>query len=298
MQKLESDDLAWVHLDGTHPDARQWLSKNLSYLDPFVASALVADETRPRVSVIGDGALVILRGANTNTDQSPEDMISVRMWIDAHRVISVQLRPLRSVNILAEQIAAGKGPREAGSFIAALVERLNSFIGPVVAEMDETVDELEVRLLDDPDPKERHEIVAARRKAIIIRRFLAPQKDAIAQLRDGAMAWVTPINRRHLSESFQVLQRNVEDLDAIRERTQVVQDELTSVLADRMNRNMYILSVIAAIFLPLGFLTGLLGINIGGIPGSENPNAFIVFIGMMIVVVALQIWVFRKMRWF
>ena len=96
--------------------------------------------------MIGDGALVILRGANTNTDQSPEDMISVRMWIDAHRIISVQLRPLRSVNILAEQIAAGKGPREAGSFIAALVERLNSFIGPVVAEMDETVDELEVRL--------------------------------------------------------------------------------------------------------------------------------------------------------
>jgi zinc transporter len=295
---LKSENLAWVHLDGTHPNATQWLNENLTYLDPFIAKALLADETRPRVSVIGDGVLMILRGINMNANASPEDMISVRLWVDAHRIISVQLRASKSVHSLAEQISQGKGPQNAGSFVSLLTERLNSYISPVITELDEAVDELEVKLLDEPDPKERHEIVEARRKTIVIRRFLAPQKDAIAQLRDSILTWLSPVDRRHLSESFHALQRNVEDLDALRERTQVVQDELNSALADRLNRNMYILSVIAAIFLPLGFLTGLLGINIGGIPGADNPNAFVIFIVGMFVVVLVQIWVFRKMRWF
>ncbi len=69
-------------------------------------------------------------------------------------------------------------------------------------------------------------------------------------------------------------------------------------ISDKMNRNMYVLSVIAAIFLPLGFLTGLLGINVGGIPGAENPAAFWIFIMMMTVIVGLQIYIFKKLKWF
>jgi zinc transporter len=56
--------------------------------------------------------------------------------------------------------------------------------------------------------------------------------------------------------------------------------------------------VIAAIFLPLGFLTGLLGINLGGMPGAENPDAFWVFSGLLVAVVSLQIWIFKKLDWF
>lgn len=61
---------------------------------------------------------------------------------------------------------------------------------------------------------------------------------------------------------------------------------------------MYVLSVISAIFLPLGFLTGLFGINIGGIPGVEDPNAFWVFNAILVVTVSLQIWIFKKLGWF
>ena len=78
----------------------------------------------------------------------------------------------------------------------------------------------------------------------------------------------------------------------------MISDEVTNILTERLNKNMYALSVVAAIFLPLGFLTGLLGINIGGIPGAENPQAFVVICGMLALVVGLQIVIFRKMCWF
>ncbi len=86
---LRDDALAWVHLDGTHAQARSWIEANLSYLDPHAISALLAEETRPRATWIGDGVLVILRGVNLNDGAEAEDMVSVRIWVDAQRVVSV-----------------------------------------------------------------------------------------------------------------------------------------------------------------------------------------------------------------
>lgn len=51
----------------------------------------------------------------------------------------------------------------------------------------------------------------------------------------------------------------------------VMQEELTEKLSEQMNKTMYILTVLAGIFLPITFVTGLLGINVGGIPGTDNP---------------------------
>jgi len=90
--------------------------------------------------------------------------------------------------------------------------------------------------------------------------------------------------------------RYVEELDAIRERAQIIKDELANIIVDRLNKNTYVLSVIAAIFLPLGFLTGLLGINVGGIPGVGNPTAFTVFCILLLILVAIQILIFRKFK--
>ena len=92
--------------------------------------------------------------------------------------------------------------------------------------------------------------------------------------------------------------RHLEDLDAIRERAAVTQEELQNRLAEQQNVRMYVLSIVAAIFLPLGFLTGLLGINVGGIPGADSGASFWIFVGFLIVVVVLQILYFRTRKWF
>ena len=68
-------------------------------------------------------------------------------------------------------------------------------------------------------------------------------------------------------------------------------------LGAQMNKTMYLLSIVAAIFLPLGLLTGLLGINVGGIPGTESPYAFIVVCVGLIFIAFIQALIFRRMRW-
>ncbi|WP_339865508.1 zinc transporter ZntB [Paremcibacter congregatus] len=295
---LRDKRLAWVHLDMKAADTKPWLEKEISYLDPHIVNALLADETRPRVTEIGDGALIILRGVNLNKDADPEDMVSIRLWVDNERIISLQRRPLKAVGDMAERIVRGKGPENAGSFISQLILRLFERMEPVLLELDDMTDRVEEQILKEPDVSLRETIIDIRQKAIIFRRYMAPQKDAIGHLRLCDFEWLDAKDKRHLQESQDRVMRYVEDLDAIRERAQIVKDELANMIADRLNKNMYILSVIAAIFLPLGFFTGLLGINVGGIPGADNADAFWIFCGLLVSIVALQVWLFKKLKWF
>ena len=73
-------------------------------------NAVLADEMRPRISLVGDGVLLTLCGVNLNKNASPEDMISIRPWIDPHRIILLQRRKLKVVGDLAANIEAGQGP--------------------------------------------------------------------------------------------------------------------------------------------------------------------------------------------
>lgn len=75
---------------------------------------------------------------------------------------------------------------------------------------------------------------------------------------------------------------------------QIVKDELANALSDKMNKNLYMLSVISAIFLPLNFLIGLLGTNLGGILRAESDNAFYAICLLMTAVIAVQIFILKR----
>ncbi|MFK7975341.1 MAG: zinc transporter ZntB [Halioglobus sp.] len=296
--EVGSERFAWVHLDANHSETQSWLESEVSYLDSFIIQALLAEETRPRLMEIGDGALLILRGMNFNAEASHEDMVSIRLWFDGKRVISLEKRPLRVVSDLEQRILASKGPKDAGHFIALMTARLFDQMEPVLLDLSEATDDIEEEVQESASVSLREGIVSVRKKAIMFRRYMAPQRDEIAKLRLSDLECFSDTNKRQLQECLINITRYVEDLDAIRERAQIVKDEIANMLADRLNKNMYVLSVVAAIFLPLGFLTGLLGINVGGIPGADNDQAFWLFIGLLVVIVAMQVAIFRRLKWF
>lgn len=299
-KEIKSKHLVWVHLDASHHDASEWLHNELSYLDPFIVEALLEKETRPRMTEIDGGVMVILRGVNLNKNAEPEDIVSIRLWIDENRIISMRRRrrKLKAVTDMEEKIKAGRGPKNAGEFLCMLTGAMFAQMESALNALDDLTDDAEEKVSENPDTALRKDIVTIRKQAIMFRRHMAPQRDMIGQLRMSGLPWLTKTNKRHLQENYNLITRYVEDLDAIRGRAQIIQDELFNALSDRLNKNMYILSVIAAVFLPLGFLTGLLGINVGGIPGAHNPDAFWMIGGGLIILALLQILIFKKLKWF
>ncbi len=132
----------------------------------------------------------------------------------------------------------------------------------------------------------------------MLRRYLSPQRDALTRLTTEHVDWLTPDIRLAIRETTDRLSRYLEDLDSCRDRAAVVFEELTSRMSEEMNKRMYVLSVVAALFLPLGFLTGLFGINVGGIPMAENPSGFFDIFLLLIIIVGLQVVLFKWKRWF
>ncbi|MFT4623513.1 MAG: zinc transporter [Myxococcota bacterium] len=290
-----SAPLLWVHVDFGQEAGRRWLEEH-SGLSEILIEALLADEPRPRSLVMGDGLLVILRGVNLNAGSDPEDMVSLRMWLEAGRIITVRRRRLAAIGDIRDQLAQGAGPTDAGDFLQEIVDRLLDRIGETVGALDDRADELEDAVLSMESRELRPKLGALRRQAIALRRYIAPQRDAIARLQSEKASWLVDIHRARLREDADRITRYVEDLDSARDRVAVTQEELSNRLSEEMNRTMYLLSVVAAIFLPLGLLTGLLGINVGGIPGTESPYAFmLVSISLVVMAGALAAW-FRSKR--
>ena len=292
-----ADGLLWVHLDRAAETGRQWL-REASGLDDLVVQALLAEETRPRCAPVDDGVMLFLRGVNLNPGSDPEDMVSIRLHVNERRIVSVRLRRLLSVNDLCAALEQGQGPHDAADFVADLAERLTDRMAGVIGDIDDTVDRIQSQTLETDGRRLRGELTRLRAEIIALRRYLAPQRDAMARLAQVNLPWLQPAHLLHLREQADRVTRYVEDLDAARERAAVTQEELANRLSEQMNARMYVLSIVAGIFLPLGFLTGLFGINVGGIPLADSPSGFVEVVLILGAITAFEILLFRWRRWF
>ena len=286
----------WLHLDRGDAGAREWL-RGESGLSPLVVQALSADDPRPRSVPIDQGLLVVARGANLNPGANPEDMVALRIWVEERRIITVRRRRLQSIEDVRVALAESRGPVSPGAFVAFVLECLVSRLSEVIGSLGEDVDELEESMLAGELREIRTRIAAVRREAVSLRRYLVPQRDAVNRLFTERLPWLTDEDRLRLREQADRAARNVEDLDLLRERAVVVQEELLSRMSEQMNRKMYVLAMVSVVFLPLGFVTGLLGVNVGGVPGGQNPHAFWMLSGVLAVLVAVEVWLLRRAGW-
>ena len=201
-------------------------------------------------------------------------MVSIRVWLEEHRIITCRMRRLLSIEDIRDAIAKGRGPSTPGEFLTRLTERLVARIGEFSAGIQDSIDELEDEVLATESRALRTRLATTRRKVIELRRYLSPQRDALNRLVAERPAQLSELNNLQLREYADLLTRYVEDLDSARDRAAVTNEELANRLTEQLNNRLYLLAVVATIFLPLGFLTGLLGINVGGIPGAENTFGF------------------------
>lgn len=265
--------LFWLHLDWDTPLAHQLLVETFG-VDPVVAEALVEEDTRPRSLAAGGDELVILRGVNLTPGAEPEDMISLRMLINDARLITLTRRELRSIADMKKAIDSGKGPATAAEFLATLVENLVERTAPVLAQLEDAIDEEEDDLVEGKLSHVESTLVGVRGRIIRLRRYLAPQREALVRLSAEKLPWMAAEERARLTESANQLTRHIEDLDEFRERAQVIQEEIGLYYNRRLTRSTFVITLAASVLVPLNLVAGLFGMNVGGIPGKDSPFAF------------------------
>lgn len=291
------DGLLWIDVDYAAPDVQRWLGLE-SGIDRHTREALVASDPRPRAELRGDALVLIVRGVNVTRGAEPEDMVSTRAWLGERRVITLRHRAVNALTILAERIGAGDGPRDAGDFTALLVDEILAPVSELVDDLGDRVASLEDAALGDDLTAPRARIADLRRSAIALRRFIGPQRDALGRLAAIGVPWLTEHHRSQLRDAADRQTRTVEELDAARDRAAVTHEELVARVDELANRRLYVLSLVTALFLPLSFVTGLLGVNVGGIPARDVDWAFWALCGVFVVMAAGQYVLLRRLRWF
>jgi zinc transporter len=286
----------WLHFNRLAQETRDWL-ENSSGLDETVISALTQSETRPRCAAYEDGILLNLRGINHNPGAEPEDMISVRIWAQKNLIISMRSYPVKAIHEVREETAAGYGANTPGGLIVCIAERLIDNIEPVVDQLKEEADEFEEFLLSGEKRITARDLAEFRRTILLLRRYILPQREAMVQLQKDGRFLFDEDHSVHLRDTADRITRIAEELDSIRDRAAVLQDQVAGQRQETLNQRLLALSIISAIFLPLSYVTGLLGMNLSGIPYHDQPWSFALVTILTLVAGGLIVGFLKWRRW-
>ena len=294
----DKEKTVWLHFDADSNETREFVDQNLSHLDPHIKRAVLAEQTRPRYVPFENGFLLILRGVNLNKDQSHEDMISLRLWIEKNRIISFQKRNLQTVSELKDSLINGKGPKSISEFIQNLIEILVFKMEVPFDELIKDTDNFEMLDLNLLSKTQGDRLSNIRKKCAIFSRYLIPQAEAInSMINNSNDDLISEQDLKKINESYHDILRRVEDISSLKERIQFIYDEHSHVISEKMNKTMYKIAIISMIFIPISFLTGLLGINLSGIPYASSGSAFIGFSILLSLVLVIQLIIYKKLKW-
>ncbi|MXO56090.1 zinc transporter ZntB [Pontixanthobacter gangjinensis] len=289
-------EVMWLHLCRTKPGIYDWLQQAIGIPEP-TAELLTSDATRPRAFREGDTLVATLRGINFNPGAEPEDMVSMQVWGDGNRLITLRRDPLQTPRDTLAEIDRGTGPCDAGALVTSLTEKMIARMNASIVDMNDHIDILEEMDADKHADAMLDKIAMIRRNCLGLQRHMGPQHVALEAISREAPEWFEDHDRREIAETIARLRRYLDDIDVSKESAVVLQDELRARALARSDRTNYLLTIVAAIFLPLGFVTGLLGINVGGMPGVDSPHAFWIVVAMCGAVLVMQIILFWKWKW-
>jgi zinc transporter len=272
-ESYQGPGFLWLHLHGKDEDDIAVLTRQ-DHIPDVAAAALLATETRPRCDRIDFGAIVNLRGPGETDPDDSDKLVSIRLWVHDHRVTSVSRRRMTATREVMRQMEAGL-IQDPGDVVAAYARTISLQLDPEVAGLGDELDEIETQL-EDPKSLYRHRrrIMAIRTEAIAYRRFVAPNHQALMTLASFDFDWLSDDDRLHIREAADKFARMAEELEAIRERSGLLHEQITDLRAEQLDQRGLEISVVAFIFLPLTFITGLLGMNVEGIPYAQEPWAF------------------------
>lgn len=290
------DGLLWVHMQRDQPDTRRWLQGE-SGLDAVSADALLAEYTRPRVfRAAGEGLVITLRGLNPQEDPAHmADLASLRLWVSPGRIVSLYRYPITAVDEVRAEFVSEQAPADMPELLTRLCACVTRHLAPLVLQLEEQMDAIEEQLeLEQGMPSDGLSVV--RKQCSRLRRHLGPQREMFRELGRIAPEWIAG-QEDAWREIRNSLEHQIESLAELQERGGIIQESLNYQTSEVVNRRMYWLTVVAGFFVPLTFITGLLGTNVGGIPGAGSGSGFLAVCGFLAGSALLQFSVFKWLKW-
>ena len=288
----------WVHLNISDSRAIRWLKKQPELNEWVLENLTNTDISDPRMRVKQNRLLLVLRTVNITPRSEPDDLVFLRLFVTEHFLISVSLSPAIDFSDIDDLFEDNDGPETINELVPALLENSLDSVAVSIERIEDLVDDFEEKIITGKPAEGTYQALSEHlRQVIVIRRFMMPERDVLDGLIRHRIRWFNAETERSIRDDFDRVRRIVEDIDLLEKRIRVNQDALSHIEDKQTQRNTYMLSVIAGIFLPLSFIASVFGMNLGGIPLNEQSYGFLT-INLMMIFIGFVIWfLFKKLKW-
>jgi len=276
----------WLHFNLLDNRARRYLEHAPSIHEDGKA-LLLGDDARIQAQVFEGGFAMILGDLYYDFNADPENFGLLWVYVDARRVITCRKHRVRSVDRVRHAFHHGPAPTAPFELFERLAAEIASGFAAVASELADAVEVAEDRVLAGYFRDQGNELGRIRRVLARLRRHKHADRGALAILNQRLAGTLDEDHRAELHEIVERLDATGQDMDLVTERARLLQEEIASQLNEATNRNLYLLSIVTTVLLPVTLVTGIFGMNVGGLPFTSSEHGFWwVMFGMLVTVVA------------
>jgi zinc transporter len=284
----------WLHFNLTHAPAEKWLRNHLQLSDVFYES-LVDGSRSTRVELNDDVLVAVINDVSYDFAFEPSDISTLWLSVGHHLVVSARLQPLRSIDKLREAVKKGVKLRSSVDLLVHLMHDQEDVLVRIVRDTTTRVDDMEDRLLAGRLATKRATLGSLRRLLVRLQRLLAPEPAAMFRLLKRPPSWMLEDDVDAVRQSTEEFNVALRDMAALQERIKLLQEEIAGRVAEANNRTLFVLTIVTVLALPINIITGLFGMNVGGIPFNDNPIGFWSVVCIIATITAIAGWIaFRE----
>lgn len=292
--KKTSDEFLWLNFSLANSSTLKWLKTNLTLPDSFYDS-LQGHAGSTRLEQESDSLVVVINDVMYDFNFDSAEISSASLFINTDLVVSVRLRPLRSLEQLRSNVREGASFRSSAELLAHLLEDQVAVLSNIVRQKSNRIDEIEDKLLAQRITFKRSELGAIRRVLVRLQRLLAPEPAAFFRLLNKPPGWIKAEELTELRQSAEEFSLAVGDAANLIERVKLLQEELAALVNEQTNRTLSILTLVTVLALPINLTAGLFGMNVGGVPWASSAHGFLVVAGTIcLLTIILAIIVLKR----
>ena len=286
----QPDAVTWLHFNLSDARARRWLL-DAAFVPAALREVLQEHDENRRVESADGGLLLVISDFTYEDESDPWEVAPLWCYADRHLLITARLHALKSADELRLRMRSGVNATSGIDLATQLLDIRTARIKQLANEMTRQLDDIEDEILAGNIEAQREQLGRSRRLCARLRRQFAPERADLGRVVHRSSQPLPEDDRGLLESSIEGLAFAIEEIAEIYERSKLLQEELASRLAENTSRNLYVLSLLTAVLLPMTLVTGVFGMNVAHLPGANSfPLVMLLILASGGITLALFFW--------
>ena len=297
---LPKDKNLWINIDGVHDTTIIETVGNRFGIHPLVLEDIVNTTQRPKMEEYDDYLFLILKMAYIDKETEEVVIEQVSIILGNHFVISFQEKERDVLEGVRQRLRTGKiRIRKLGCdyLTYAMMDSIVDHYYSILEGLGDNIELLEENLVDSKNRKLQHQIYRLKQELIYLRKSIWPMRDVANSLQRTEHKLITKSVEPFIRDVYDHTIQVIETVETFRDMASSMQDLYLSLVSNRMNEVMKVLTIFAAIFIPLSFLAGVYGMNFEYMPELKQAWGYAFWWGLVVILAGGMLWFFRKKRW-